>query len=208
MRVGEAKSRLQHLIRMRYYEPHMARFLGEDPLASGTMMHVKKTKAARALSRNTYSYVLNNPANFVDPSGLERKCNSGNCPDCPHGFWACGEASVDAFFFGGLKWATATCKCIENGYTARFTLFCVLVGKGGSIGVGASGSLVGGAGCTCEEDLGGSFWGGEAGGGVGITGVGRGVGGAAGSRCIGGGGGAGIGFGAYVRGSYCEWETI
>ncbi|MEW6368633.1 MAG: RHS repeat-associated core domain-containing protein [Acidobacteriota bacterium] len=55
-RVGEAKSRLQHLIRARYYDPHAGGFLSEDPLAF-------------LADSNFYRYVGNNPTIFVDPYG-------------------------------------------------------------------------------------------------------------------------------------------
>ncbi|MEW6368256.1 MAG: RHS repeat-associated core domain-containing protein [Acidobacteriota bacterium] len=54
MRVGEAKSRLQHLIRARYYDPRMGRFLGEDPLSA----------------RLWYIYAGNDPISYTDPLGL------------------------------------------------------------------------------------------------------------------------------------------
>ena len=41
-------------LRARYYDPTMGRFLGRDPLMIG----------------NRYSYVSNNPVNYVDPYGL------------------------------------------------------------------------------------------------------------------------------------------
>lgn len=47
--------------RARYYSPEMLRFISRDPLqfASGSV--------------NFYSYVQNNPTNFIDPAGLYRK---------------------------------------------------------------------------------------------------------------------------------------
>ncbi|MEX2392245.1 MAG: RHS repeat-associated core domain-containing protein [Dehalococcoidia bacterium] len=57
---SDADSRLQYL-RARFYDQATGRFVGRDPLTIG----------------NRYSYVMNNPVNLVDPSGL--------CPlfDCP-----------------------------------------------------------------------------------------------------------------------------
>ena len=43
-----------YYLRTRYYDPEIGRFLGQDPVPGG----------------NLYAYVLNNPANWTDPSGL------------------------------------------------------------------------------------------------------------------------------------------
>ena len=50
--------------RARYYDPAIGRFLSEDPIRSGI---------------NFYTYVINNPATFVDPLGLR------NCTKTPLG---------------------------------------------------------------------------------------------------------------------------
>ena len=47
--------------RARYYSPELHRFISEDPIGSGV---------------NHYSYVNNNPLNYMDPLGLE-KCKDG-----------------------------------------------------------------------------------------------------------------------------------
>jgi RHS repeat-associated protein len=44
--------------RARYYDTTLGRFLGEDPMGFDSGV-------------NFYAYVLNNPANFVDPFGLK-----------------------------------------------------------------------------------------------------------------------------------------
>ncbi|MEW6367118.1 MAG: RHS repeat-associated core domain-containing protein [Acidobacteriota bacterium] len=61
MRVGEAKSRLQHLIRARYYDAKTGRFTTEDP-------------AGEASDVNMYGYVMNRPTSVTDPSGLKPYC--------------------------------------------------------------------------------------------------------------------------------------
>ncbi len=55
----------------RYYNPRMARFMSPDPLA-GVL--------GAPQSHNAYSYVINNPPNIIDPSGL---CPKGTHPATP-----------------------------------------------------------------------------------------------------------------------------
>ena len=65
----KVKSRVQHLIRNRYYDPHTGRFTAEDPMPN----------------TNRYPYVFNNPETMVDPWGLDSQ-RSGECCDkscCP-----------------------------------------------------------------------------------------------------------------------------
>jgi RHS repeat-associated protein len=50
-----------YYLRARYYDPAIGRFLGQDPL---------RGIVGVPLSQNLYPYVLNNPVNLVDPSGL------------------------------------------------------------------------------------------------------------------------------------------
>jgi RHS repeat-associated protein len=47
--------------RARYYDPHLGRFLQEDPLR-GILVYPQ--------TLNLYQYTINNPVNFVDPLGL------------------------------------------------------------------------------------------------------------------------------------------
>jgi RHS repeat-associated protein len=58
----------------RYYSPALGRFISQDPLGT-------------AAGQNVYAYVLDNPVNLTDPSGLQ--------PSPPH-------MGVDAFLFGAL----------------------------------------------------------------------------------------------------------
>ncbi len=61
----EPESRLQHLIRHRYYDPRAGRFTAEDPMGRG--------------EENLYAYVGNDPVNSVDPTGLSRIKDCWNC---------------------------------------------------------------------------------------------------------------------------------
>ncbi len=49
-------------MRGRIYDPKVGRFLSTDPLVS---------RPGFAQSWNPYSYVLNSPLNFTDPSGFD-----------------------------------------------------------------------------------------------------------------------------------------
>lgn len=84
-RAGGRESRLQHLIRNRFYDPHTGRFTAEDPLA-------------HEVDLNYFRYVGNNPMLWVDPFGLFQDwayppCKPGGVgipqgpfpppPDCP-----------------------------------------------------------------------------------------------------------------------------
>jgi len=51
---------LEYYLRARLYDPVIARFLTQDPLGFG------------GGDWNLYRYVMNNPVNFVDPSGLQQ----------------------------------------------------------------------------------------------------------------------------------------
>ena len=69
----DAKARLSqglYYLRARYYDPSIGRFLSRDDIP-GTAINPQ--------TQNRYPYVLNNPANLLDPSGL---CVFGlPCPD-------------------------------------------------------------------------------------------------------------------------------
>ncbi|WP_221392022.1 RHS repeat-associated core domain-containing protein [Dyadobacter sp. NIV53] len=49
-----------YYMRARWYDPKVGRFLTKDPLAGSSL---------NPLSFNAYTYALNNPVNFIDPSG-------------------------------------------------------------------------------------------------------------------------------------------
>jgi RHS repeat-associated protein len=73
---------LQYL-RARYYDTANGRFIGRDPL-SGVV--------GLPISQNRYSYVLDNPTNLLDPSGL--------CVDplpCPKPLQRAGEAASNLY---------------------------------------------------------------------------------------------------------------
>ena len=67
-----------YFLRARYYDPATGRFVGQDPLLGS---------AREPSSLNRYPYVLNDPVNLVDPSGLHCR------PWHPH---HCVTQAVDA----------------------------------------------------------------------------------------------------------------
>ena len=58
----------------RYYDVGRGRFISADPLGGS---------AGNPQGHNGYAYVLNNPANLIDPFGLSADCFLGPCPDDP-----------------------------------------------------------------------------------------------------------------------------
>ena len=87
--------------RARYYDPQIGRFLTQDPLAySGGL--------------NLYSFVLNNPLNLTDPSGLEVGFWEGLIP-----IWGSGKKAYEDFECGRYGWA------LVNGALAVSDVFLV-----------------------------------------------------------------------------------
>jgi len=76
--------------RARSYHTDLQRFISEDPIGFS------------AGDVNLYGYVGNNPVNYTDPFGLERKC--GNVPETPPGVDGCGSTYIDCL-----------ARCIEGG---------------------------------------------------------------------------------------------
>jgi len=77
-----------YYLRARYYDPTTGRLLSQDPMRAG----------------HAYAYVSNNPANFVDPSGMcifGIQCDPGDwactlaAPACEVGDWAAGQLPAD-----------------------------------------------------------------------------------------------------------------
>jgi RHS repeat-associated protein len=55
-------ARGMYYLRARYYDPALGRFIGRDPFWG---------LEGNPQSQNRYPYVLNNPANLIDPTGLQ-----------------------------------------------------------------------------------------------------------------------------------------
>jgi RHS repeat-associated protein len=81
----DADSGLQYL-RARYHDPATGRFLEKDPL-SGSLSSPQ--------SQNPYAYGLNNPVNFVDPSGMTAS-EGGSALTRP--VLRCGRYDLRCFF--------------------------------------------------------------------------------------------------------------
>jgi hypothetical protein len=60
-------------LRARYYQPEVGRFITRDPWTG---------KLSRPVTLNRYAYVRSNPANYIDPGGLEGWGPGGICPEC------------------------------------------------------------------------------------------------------------------------------
>ena len=112
-----ARTRLQHLIRNRFYDSHSGRFVGVDPIMSRE-------------SSSQYAYVKNSPVVLVDPYGLQ-----GISPGACVVTWILAGAGV-----GAAAGATA-------GGAGGLVLAGVgaIPGAGAGAGVGAAaGGLIGG----------------------------------------------------------------
>lgn len=66
--------------RARYYNPYIGRFLQPDPIGYGSGL-------------NLYTYVRNNPVNWIDPRGL---CNTGYREDVQEAEWHLQRCLTDA----------------------------------------------------------------------------------------------------------------
>ncbi len=92
---------------------------------------------------DVYKYAGANPLTFTDPTGLAKKCASGDCPDCPSGFWTltAASATVHAFFPGEAGVVTLRCK--DNGKACDYAYWCFNVGPGAEAGVSVAGGMLG-----------------------------------------------------------------
>src|SRR5207245_1918477 len=72
--------------RARYYNPQLQSFLSEDPIGF------------RGGSSNFYSYALNSPLNFIDPTGLATVTNVTGAPILVSGNPGMGHGSGDQVF--------------------------------------------------------------------------------------------------------------
>ncbi len=66
-------------LRARYYDPATGRFLSKDPVR-GLIAHPS--------TLNLYSYAVNNPINFIDPSGLSNRPGDPPPPTLDILYWA------------------------------------------------------------------------------------------------------------------------
>jgi len=63
-----------HYAGARYYMSALGRWNGPDPLLNGSPAGLVKDGRLRYLSASPYNYVFNNPTNFVDPYGMDVRC--------------------------------------------------------------------------------------------------------------------------------------
>ena len=79
--VDQAETRIGLL---RYYDPNLQRWLNKDPLGEPEF-EVIRGRASRVAVVNNYTFVLNDPIEWTDPTGL--KIGSGQV----HGNWCGGD---------------------------------------------------------------------------------------------------------------------
>jgi RHS repeat-associated protein len=188
----------------RWYRAGWGRYTQGDPIGAMEFGYPPQPRPGKQESAHNhlYGYAGSNPILFKDPLGLQ-KCKSGNCDDCPSGYWTVTEVAVTAFGIYGKRWGTATYRCLGSPRTCRFSFSCETVGGGSEIGVGASGGYVGGKDCTCDEDLSGKF---EE---VEISAGGASIGGTVGpGPCYGASLGAGFGPGATMKSLICDYKSL
>ena len=137
-RAMKTKTRVQHLIRNRYYDPHTGRFTSEDPIGF-------KADA------NFYRYVRNNPIIIKDPFGL---CS---CSDpCPTGEWTFDSVGGSVALVGYASLSIGKISCKGNSSVSRWAhMGCegigLIVGGGLGFDIQVHGSMSG----PCRpEDLG------------------------------------------------------
>ncbi len=71
----------------RYYSPRLGRFMSTDPL---------RGSIGSLQSHHAYAYVINNPSNLSDPSGMDGRCKTAvNCPSAGGGSGPIGGCSLD-----------------------------------------------------------------------------------------------------------------
>jgi len=77
-------SSLMHL-GARYYLPEVGRFMSQDPLTTGLVVAwLVQLRGPRAVTRNPYTYGMNDPTDKTDPDGLApQKKHQWTCPDTP-----------------------------------------------------------------------------------------------------------------------------
>jgi len=153
-RAMKVKSRVQHLIRNRFYDPRSGRFMSEDLI--------------RAFEQSLYSYVMNAPTELIDPFGSKPcPCNS----ECPSGSWSFKQLvseepaltaiqSKESFVF------EATCYGIDvpvEPAKTKVSIKCKATGvlaEGGWSGLGTTGGF---SNACSSGDIPGNYRGGTAG---------------------------------------------
>jgi len=119
----------------RVYDPTIGRFLQADP-------HVQAPNNSQ--NYNRYSYVLNNPMSYTDPSGYFFK----KLKSFVKKYWRVIAAAVATYFTAGLAsgWATgwaASMGLTTTGYVGSFAI--TTLSTTGSIFVGATAGAIAGA---------------------------------------------------------------
>jgi RHS repeat-associated protein len=114
-----------YYLRARYYDPSTGRFLTQDPFRGW---------AGLPQSQNRYPYVLNNPANLVDPAGLQAEAGTGTF------IVICGAGGAES---GGT--ACAVGAVVAAGVVVCVAGACEALGQAGGALIEEIGSLAGNA---------------------------------------------------------------
>jgi len=105
----------------RYYQPDIGRYLRADPIGIEGGI-------------NLFAYVQNNPANWVDPLGLE---DCDKCSYCPNGKWDVDHGYTGNLVIGiGGSGASVTFTCLSNNKKCKGMLYCAVAGIIADIGGG------------------------------------------------------------------------
>jgi RHS repeat-associated protein len=205
----------------RWYRGDWGRYSQPDPVSHWILLSPLRHLSPSLpidLEKSLFEYTRSNPSGYSDRLGLSSCCPSHH--ECASGWWTVVEASAE--LSGGLPWSgivpgvgggfkvgTATLRCLTERRRCDYSFWCYLGGMTASAAFSASAGVfgLGNPDCTCATDYEGVFWSGEVGGGEGIIG-GGGTNSWSDNDCWQGVLTAGVGVGAYGRGSHCTYSLI
>ncbi|MFO7772930.1 MAG: RHS repeat-associated core domain-containing protein [Dehalococcoidia bacterium] len=117
-------------LRARYYDPTIGRFISRDPMPG---------YATDSRTLNRYVYTANNPATYVDPSGLYRIIIG---PRVSGGFWVGGELAFQLYYDNETK-EIGLAPVLSGGATYGGSLELGRIERSGDPGFGLEPDLAG-----------------------------------------------------------------